>query len=90
MSGVCICRHCKCTETNACILANGDPCCWVDVERTVCSNPSCIRAEARRVRAEEKAAKRKHGDRFVGMGFGAICEEMQRDDRRKRRKRRAA
>jgi hypothetical protein len=91
-----ICRHCKCTEENACILQTGEPCCWMDRERLVCSNPACIKAEARRVRLEaekkiaaEKAARRKHGDRFVGMGYGAIVLALRRDIRRRRRQGRA-
>ncbi|MDE2104122.1 MAG: hypothetical protein KGL39_43190 [Patescibacteria group bacterium] len=51
-----VCRHCNCTETNACRLEDGDPCCWTDLQRTVCSNPACIRAESARVARARQAA----------------------------------
>lgn len=73
------------------MLANGDPCCWVNAERTVCSNPACIKAEERRQKEERKPLARKHGDRFVGWGKGAIDMELRREQQRgRRRKRRAA
>jgi hypothetical protein len=54
-----VCRHCGCTESNACTLANGDGCSWTDRERRVCSNPACIRAEAARLaRIREDLAAR--------------------------------
>lgn len=84
-----VCRHCECTETNACRLTNGEPCCWIDAERKVCSNPACIQAEGRRVREEKNAVTRKHGDRFVGWGKGAIDIELRRDARRRKRRRAA-
>jgi hypothetical protein len=43
------CRHCRCTEDNACRLAEGETCSWMDRTRTVCSSPSCIKAESLRV-----------------------------------------
>lgn len=45
-----ICRHCGCTEERACRLYPGEPCNWIDNTRTVCSNPSCVKAEAARKR----------------------------------------
>jgi hypothetical protein len=81
------CRHCGCTEDQACVLGNGDACAWVDGSRTVCSNPSCIRAEKRRTKGEERAANRKHGDRFVGWGYGAVVDELEKDRRRRVRSR---
>jgi len=88
------CRHCGCTEECACRLSTGDPCWWTNTERTVCSNPSCISAEIRRLRAEgktrrelQKAARRLHGDRFVGRGYGAICMELRKDARERARRR---
>ncbi len=55
------------------MLAQGEPCCWTDLERTVCSNPSCIIAEDRRVKAAERQARpRKYGDRFRGWSTGEI------------------
>jgi hypothetical protein len=38
-----ICRYCRCTETNACRLPNGDTCVWLTADRDVCSAPACIR-----------------------------------------------
>ena len=46
-----VCRHCGCSESNPCRLADSGPCCWMDRKRDVCSNPSCVRAEAARKRA---------------------------------------
>jgi hypothetical protein len=51
------CRHCRCTEDNACSLGNGEPCWWTNNERTVCSNPSCIKAEEARLARAKEAAK---------------------------------
>jgi hypothetical protein len=52
------CRHCDCTEANACRLPEGDTCAWVNPERTVCSNPACIKAEkARMARARAEAPR---------------------------------
>jgi len=45
-----ICRHCGCTENNPCRVYPGEPCNWMDNTRTVCSNPSCVNAEAARKR----------------------------------------
>jgi hypothetical protein len=39
------CRHCHCTESNACRLPDGDTCAWIDSTRLVCSSPACIKAE---------------------------------------------
>lgn len=40
-----VCRFCRCTESNPCSTPPcGEPCAWVDANRTVCSNPSCLRA----------------------------------------------
>lgn len=55
------CRYCNCTESNACKLEDGEPCCWVDRTRTVCSNPACVKAEGDRIRkvnADCEAQKR--------------------------------
>ena len=87
-----VCRHCGCDELHACMLATGDPCCWTDSERTVCSQPSCLRAEKYRLAALRKKpgdGGRKHGDRYAGWGYGAIVEDMRRRGRA-RRKGRAA
>lgn len=52
-----VCRHCRCTEDNACRLPEGEACCWADPARTVCSNPSCLKAEKARIAAAKAAAK---------------------------------
>jgi hypothetical protein len=40
------CRVCGCTETTPChvLIAPGEyvGCAWLDVERTLCSNPRCV------------------------------------------------
>lgn len=53
------CRHCGCTEDNACKLGNGEGCWWTNNERTVCSNPSCIKAEEARVARAKEASRPK-------------------------------
>jgi hypothetical protein len=37
------CRYCGCTDDREHRLADGDPCCWIDAKRTLCSAPGCIR-----------------------------------------------
>ena len=39
VSGVCV--YCGCTEQRAC-LTDGQPCWWINRQRTVCSAPGCI------------------------------------------------
>jgi len=75
------CRHCGCTELSACMLATGEACCWTDRERLVCSNPSCIRAEAARKAAARAPQPRKRtpGDIY----------QLQIEERRRRRRGRA-
>jgi hypothetical protein len=46
-----VCRHCGCSDSNTCRLVDSESCCWMDRKRTVCSNPSCVKAEASRRRA---------------------------------------
>ena len=79
-----VCRYCSCTEENACMLAHGEPCGWIDKSRTVCNSPRCIIAEENR----RKAARPR--SRFAGMGFGLIVETLRREERRRRRKGKAA
>jgi len=73
------CRHCGCTEDNACTLPTNDPCCWVTGDRTVCSNPACIKAEAQRVEGIAKARRP-----YAGWGYGAIVADLRRKARRGR------
>lgn len=58
-----VCRYCKCTELNACRTPpSGEPCCWADERRTVCSNPSCLaqwRIDRERDRREREDAARR-------------------------------
>jgi hypothetical protein len=49
------CRHCGCTEEDPCRLNTGEPCSWADDTRTVCSRPSCMKAEAARKRSAKAA-----------------------------------
>lgn len=45
-----VCRHCGCTEEDACRLApTGEPCSWTTALRVVCSNPVCVAKERARV-----------------------------------------
>lgn len=76
------CRHCRCTEENACQLANGDPCSWIDPQRLVCSNPECIKAEQARVAAARASAP---PSLYRGWGYGAIVEHKRRQSRSRRR-----
>jgi hypothetical protein len=42
-----ICRWCYCHEAHACVLdMDGRTCAWANAERTVCTNPDCLRKEA--------------------------------------------
>lgn len=43
------CRHCGCTENDACRLSTG-PCSWISFD--VCSNPFCIALEASQAEKE--------------------------------------
>lgn len=43
------CRHCSCTENDACSLSTG-PCSWLDDD--LCSNPFCV--AARQAEAEKE------------------------------------
>jgi hypothetical protein len=56
------CRHCGCTEDNACTLGNGDPCCWADNQCTVCSNPACLRQESARKAFAPRPQRRTSAD----------------------------
>jgi hypothetical protein len=58
-----VCRYCRCTDTNACVItirAHTKPpctksitCSWINKQQTVCSAPSCLRKH----RAHERAKK---------------------------------
>jgi hypothetical protein len=54
-----ICSQCGCTEDNACEIRGlvfFGPCGWANKERTLCTNPECLRKAKV---AEEAAAKAK-------------------------------
>lgn len=36
-----VCRICGCTETTPCLMGV-EPCAWIDLARTLCSNPRCV------------------------------------------------
>lgn len=80
------CRHCGCTEHNACRLADGDPCGWIDWTRTVCSNPSCVRAEQAR-KAQVQAAFRQSTRKLTP---AEVHEQIRNRGRRKPKKGQAA
>lgn len=86
-----VCRHCACTEDDACRLGSGDTCGWTDATRTVCTRSGCLIAEAARVarkRAEDKGAAARN--EFAGWGLGAIRLELDRRRRNRRRGKRKA
>lgn len=62
------CRFCRCTERDACRLAEGDRCCWLTQARNCCNNPVCVKARAAewrarkaRVLAQAEERRRKFG-----------------------------
>lgn len=87
------CRFCRCTESNACKLPDGDPCSWFTTDRTVCTAPACLNAhfaEQRRLMAEGSRATRK---RTPGQIHALKKEERnakQRAARAKRKQQRGA
>lgn len=82
-----VCRHCGC-HGESCTLPDGDKCVWADSSRTVCNGASCVIAEAARVeKARVARPGGKHGERYVGWGYGAIVDDLRK---RRRRKKRAA
>ena len=46
------CRHCGCTDYNACSLSTG-PCSWVAED--VCSNPFCVALETAQAEKEQQS-----------------------------------
>jgi len=81
-----VCRHCGCTESNPCRLQDGDTCFWDNRERTVCSNPSCRRAEGERMARAKAAAKAARPRKLTS----AEVHELIRSRGRSRKKGRAA
>ena len=48
------CRHCGCTDTNACrVDDDGTACSWIDPDHTVCSAVRCMHIEHERMMAGE-------------------------------------
>jgi hypothetical protein len=43
------CKYCSCTEDHACLIytllsgGHGVPCSWLNLARTCCTNPECMR-----------------------------------------------
>ena len=90
------CRYCGCTEDRPCAVppyGADDTCAWVPgTGQTVCTRSSCQTAWAREQKRAQAAAerqaretKRKHGTRYVGMGYGAIVADMRKRERQRRR-----
>ena len=79
------CRYCGCTDLDGCRLPDGETCCWIDATRTVCSNPSCIRAHE-----AEKARARQTFRQVTRKLTPAEVHELIRNRGRKPRKGRAA
>lgn len=82
MAGVC--QYCSC-HGEACTLANGEKCVWYDAGRTVCNAPGCVRAALARARANAPVKSK-----YAGWGFGAILEDLQKQRRGRRRRKKAA
>lgn len=79
-----ICRHCGCTEDDPCGLCTGEPCSWADATRSVCNNPSCMKAEAARKRLI--AAARPPGQRTTSAnGHARTLPPRPLSSRRERR-----
>lgn len=36
------CTYCGCSESDACMLENGAPCAWAQLNPPVCTNPDCV------------------------------------------------
>jgi len=77
-----ICRFCGVGENQV----DGDKLRWMDYDHTCCSGYACAKQDANQKRAKPKPKPRKHDERFVGMGYGAVIEEMRREARRGRRR----
>jgi hypothetical protein len=62
-------------------MVDGNKLSWHDASRTCCSKYACVRAHHNAVR------NAKPKPRFPGWGFGAIIDELKREQRRKARSR---
>ena len=82
------CRHCGRSEGNLLRGSDGDEAGWGDRTQTWCTFPSCVVAEAQRLRRARQAARPE--SEFRGWGKGAIRLELERRARARRRKGRAA
>ncbi|MHB8303637.1 MAG: hypothetical protein ACYDC6_12480 [Acidobacteriaceae bacterium] len=51
------CRVCKCSEATPCTTPTGDACHWWSYDRTVCSNPPCVRSLQRELAQAKASAK---------------------------------
>lgn len=43
-----VCRHCGCSQFDACLDAFDEGCAWADRTERCCTNPKCLAAERRR------------------------------------------
>ena len=81
-----ICLYCGITDSRI----DGDKLRWHDVGRTCCSKYSCVK-QHHAMKREAAAARTKQPSRFKGWGYGAICDQLRKEQRaRRRRKGRAA
>lgn len=80
------CRFCHCTESNACSTPPcGEPCAWVDRNRTVCSNPSCLRAWGELKRRLEYEARKRNRKKTPAEIHALIVGKQKRGRSRQRK-----
>jgi hypothetical protein len=72
-----VCSYCHTTDEQI----DGNKFCWHDASRTCCSRYACVKAH----QAAERTRNAKPKSRFAGWGFGAIIDEMKREQRRAKR-----
>jgi len=76
------CRFCRCDESHACRLPDGDACAWFDQERTICSAPACLAAHFRELERERRRREQRPRRRTP-----AEILEIRKQEQRARRKR---
>lgn len=52
-----VCRVCGCTEVTPCSI-NGDPCGWTNNSRSLCDNPKCLKAAAKKKKQSGKTKRK--------------------------------
>ncbi len=80
------CRYCGC-QGEACTLPDGEKCAWRDADRLCCTAPGCMRAEMTRLSVVSYERAR---SKYAGWGYGAILEDLRKQRRGRRRRRKAA